>query len=166
MKTSLKAAVAALVIFSTGSAFSAEISAKDIMSADQAAQGDVAKTTAQRRSEVMKLMRESGQLQGQIEELEKKISGSKTVRNVEIVVSAGLAVTAGLIIRKGNKGDLGDLAVGIFYGLPIAGLSALSAVGAGGQQVVISLDSKKLSTLKARLAATDDKLEQELAGLN
>jgi len=166
MKKTFNAAVAALVVLSTGSAFAQNLSAQDIANADQSSQAQVAQATAQRRSEILENMRESGLLQGQISQLKSSISRERTVRNVTIVVSASLALASGLLIAKGSKGGLEDLAVGMAYGIPAGGLSALAAVGAGGQQVAIKLDSDKLDALQKRLKTTNDKLAKELSGLN
>ena len=159
--------VAALVIASSGSAFASELTSQDIQAADQLSQGDVNAATAKRKAELVALIKESGLLAGQVSELKKSIEGKENVRNVTIIMSIGLATASTLLIRNAKQEpNISGMLKKIFGSLVTGGLAGVGVLTAAGTQVAITLDANRLNDLEKVMNLTNEKLRNELKGLN
>jgi hypothetical protein len=132
-----------------------------------ATQSEVAQKIEARKLEIRQLQDDVQSLRNEIEFVKQKIKVTRYIRNTTIVISVGLAMTVGVVMKRNILSKFRAHPIGVrIVGTLVAATGVVATGGASYGHYLVVVKTKDLNELERRLDIVEDDLKTELAQLN
>jgi hypothetical protein len=131
-----------------------------------ATQNEVAQKIEARKQEIRQLQDDVQSLRAEIDFVKEKIKVTRYIRNATMVISVGLAMTVGVVMKRNILSKFRAHPIGVrIVGTLVAATGVVATGGASYGHYLVVVKTKDLSELGSRLDIVENDLQVELAQL-